>query len=221
MKVKPFILSLAVLTALTFSACDNGGESSQPAETTGSTLAVTDSSEIITTTNKNNTAEILEYNGTFNEDVFNQIAQNIKIDDARILFPCTTKELPSNISIGGEPIIIEESKVVNYQLCYNETDLGSCSFSYIEDPEDYDNLSMTGVALNRDEHLLKLISVGEITFQHKKQQVIDQLGEPTKRTEFSSGNERFDYYVKEHKYITFMFYKDERMSSIGIFDESR
>lgn len=100
MKLKPLILALAVLTAFTFSACDNGGESSQPAETTSSTLAVTDSSEIITTTNKNNTAEILEYNGTFNEDVFNQIAQNIKINDARILFPCTTKELPSNISIG-------------------------------------------------------------------------------------------------------------------------
>ena len=207
MKLKPFILSLAVLTAFTFSACDGVKESSQPTETTSSTTSLS----IFT--------EEIEYNGTFNEDIFNQICQNINIEDVLISFPCTTKELPSNISIGGEPIIIEESKVVNYQLCYNETDLGSCSFSYTEDPEDFDNLSMTGLGLNRDENLVELISVGEITFQYSKQQIIDRLGEPTNRTNFSSGNEKFDYLIDEYRYINFMFYQDGRMASIGIYNQ--
>ena len=165
MKFKPFILSLAVLTAFTFSACDGVKESSQPTETTSSTTSLS----IFT--------EEIEYNGTFNEDIFNQICQNIKVEDVLISFPCTTRITLKHFN-WREPIIIEESKVVNYQLCYNETDLGSCSFSYTEDPEDFDNLSMTGLGLNRDENLVELISVGEITFQYSKQQIIDRLGEP-------------------------------------------
>jgi len=80
MKLKPLILSLAVLTALTFSACDSGKESSQPAETTSSIT----SSEL--------EKEVSDLESTAISDLdfdFDAAIQNIELFGNKISLPCT------------------------------------------------------------------------------------------------------------------------------------
>lgn len=213
MKSKLVALSCVIMLSTALSACVGSDNSSISTTSVGTTVTTTTTLETI--------EEPIQYNGTFNEDVFNQICQNIKIDDMLISFPCIAKEFDSNISLGEKPIILEKEKIVNYELLYNETIIGSCSFRYTENAEDLNNIIMTGLALNKkgNTDVANVIDAGGITFQYSKQQIIALLGEPTNREEYSSGSEELKYFADNDRYLCFMFDMDDSIKSIEFYDE--
>ena len=207
MKKIALILLLSILTIPIMTGCGNEYNTSG-VESTNKQLV--ENSDISQETS-------FEYNGTFNEIVFEQMCQNIKIEDVIISFPCTRNEFVSELSIDGIPLVLEN--IVNYELLYNKELIGSCSFKYTEE-DNLDNSIMTGLSLDKNENSATLISVGEITFQYSKQQIIELLGEPTNTEEYSSGSEKIDYFADNYRYMCFMFDVDDILTSIEFYDEN-
>lgn len=207
MKKIALILLLSILTIPIMTGCGNEYNTSG-VESTNKQLV--ENSDIPQETS-------FEYNGTFNEIVFEQMCQNIKIEDVIISFPCTRNEFVSELSIDGIPLVLEN--IVNYELLYNKELIGSCSFKYTEE-DNLDNSIMTGLSLDKNENSATLISVGEITFQYSKQQIIELLGEPTNTEEYLSGSEKIDYFADNYRYMCFMFDVDDILTSIEFYDEN-
>ena len=84
-----FLLLITVAIAISTVGCNKNesSQSSSKAETTG----------VIATSQAESKPENIEYNGTFNEEVFNQIIQNIKIGDKTPLI-FISSESSSNFS---------------------------------------------------------------------------------------------------------------------------
>lgn len=187
MKLKPLILSLAVLTALTFSACDGVKESSQPTETTSTTTSLSSSTEEI------------EYNGTFNEDIFNQICQNIKIGDAVMSMPCTFEKMGDGFETGEDPLLDEKNGILSSDLLYEDSIVGYISLRYTEDDTEWDDNEILGYSFSYYD-IKKLydsnyISVGGITFQDRVENLTSNFGSPSKINEHSNGDQSYLLFI--------------------------
>ena len=191
MKFKPFILSLAVLTAFTFSACDGVKESSQPTETTSSTTSVPSSTEEI------------EYNGTFNEDIFNQICQNIKVDGRTISIPCTLADLGEDYSYNMDnPVIDEKHGMSFYGLLYKDEEIGTVTLKYNSNDSNVDDDCIKGLSFYSREN--NGVYIAGITTNDTEESVTAALGQPTKTNDKDNDQKKVMYYkIADDKYAQF------------------
>lgn len=166
MKIK-VILTALILTAVLTACADKSEVPDIPAETTAETTVIT----------------IAEPSGTFNEEVFDEVVNNIVIGDRTISLPCTIEDLGKDFSYSAEfPYYDKESGVAFYGLLYNEKDIGTAIFKYEPDDKDLSDNQILGLSLGTifmERENCGLYLAG-LTLNDTEDAVIDKLGQPTK-----------------------------------------
>ena len=208
MKLKPLILSLAVLTALTFSACDNGKESSQPAETTSSIT----SSEL--------EQDVSNLESTVISDLdfdFDAAIQNVELFGNKISLPCTFEEFGSDFEL-YEDISIPFSdgqQKLRVMIKYKGKFVGSVVLDDCQ-LEDKNKIEKQVVALTLGDSQKNIptnrnwynelieIDFSGITYSSTETEVKQKLGTPTPK-EGEYFVDRLSYYKSETEYLQLRF----------------
>lgn len=210
MKRKILCLFLCSLM-LTGSVCGCESKTDKPSSSSEIVSTVDESNEI--TENKDD--ESFEYNGTFNEEVFNHIIQDINLKGVKVSMPCTLADFEDGVTI-KDPFLFKEDSMVTYSLSYNNTHLAE--ISYYSDRELTDaellEIEFSGITINPGLFDRDKFSVGSIKLDSDYTLLEDVLGNPTK-AEFDGSDGYYKYSLSEKDSLLF-FIRDKKINSINI-----
>ena len=202
-----FICSLM----LTGSVCGCESKNDKPSSSSEVVSTVDESSKI--TENKDD--ESFEYNGTFNEEVFNHIIQDINLKGVKVSMPCTLADFEDEVTI-KDPFLFKEDSMVTYSLSYNNTHLAEVLYysdRELTDAElleiEFSCISISPGLFDRDK-----FSVGSIKLDSDYTLLEDVLGNPTK-AEFDGSDGYYKYSLSEKEYLIFNI-RDKKINSITI-----
>ena len=202
-----FICSLM----LTGSVCGCESKNDKPSSSSEVVSTVDESSEI----SENKADENFEYNGTFNEEVFRHIIQDINLKGVKVSMPCTLADFENGVTI-KDPFLFKEDSMVTYSLSYNDTHLAE--ILYYSDREltdaelleiEFSCISISPGLFDRDK-----FSVGSIKLDSDYTLLEDVLGNPTK-AEFDGSDGYYKYSLSEKEYLIF-YIRDKKINSITI-----
>ncbi len=202
-----FICSLM----LTGSVCGCNSKNDKPSSSSEVVSTVDESSEIT----ENKADESFEYNGTFNEEVFKHIIQNINLKGVKVSMPCTLADFEDGVTI-KDPFLFKEDSMVTYSLSYNNTHLAE--ILYYSDREltdaelleiEFSCISISPGLFDRDK-----FSVGSIKLDSDYTLLEDVLGNPTK-VKFDGTDGYYKYSLSEKDSLLF-FIRDKKINSINI-----
>ena len=202
-----FICSLM----LTGSVCGCESKNDKPSSSSEVVSTVDESSEIT----ENKADENFEYNGTFNEEVFRHIIQDINLKGVKVSMPCTLADFENGVTI-KDPFLFKEDSMVTYSLSYNDTHLAE--ILYYSDREltdaelleiEFSCISISPGLFDRDK-----FSVGSIKLDSDYTLLEDVLGNPTK-AEFDGSDGYYKYSLSEKEYLIF-YIRDKKINSINI-----
>ena len=168
-----FICSLM----LTGSVCGCESKNDKPSSSSEVVSTVDESNEI--TENKDD--ESFEYNGTFNEEVFNHIIQDINLKGVKVSMPCTLADFEDGVTI-KDPFLFKEDSMVTYSLSYNNTHLAEVLYYSDRELTDAELLEIefSGITINPGLFDRDKFSVGSIKLDSDYTLLEDVLGNPTK-----------------------------------------
>ena len=179
------------------------------------------SSEVVSTVDESNEItenkadESFEYNGTFNEEVFRHIIQDINLKGVKVSMPCTLANLEDGVTI-KDPFLFKEDSMVTYSLSYNNTHLAE--ISYYSDRELTDaellEIEFSGITINPGLFDRDKFSVGSIKLDSDYTLLEDVLGNPTK-VKFDGTDGYYKYSLSEKDALLF-FIRDKKINSINI-----
>lgn len=220
MRLKSLILINLAFIVLISSACSSK-DSPQASKSTNSITSVTDSAEIVTGTNNSiTTADVLEYNGTFNEDVFIQMCQNIQIGNICISLPCIFDKMGKDFEIGEKPLLDSPNGILSSEILYKNSIVGYISLEYTDGDDEWVDNEILGYTFSwydiKKLNYSDFFSVGGIGFQEQVEDVTSRLGTPSKISEYSNGERSYFYSVSINKQIRFTFDSSEKIVSISI-----
>ena len=202
-----FICSLMLVG----SVCGCESKNDKPNSSSEVVSTVDDSNEI--TENKDD--ENFEYNGTFNEEVFKHIIQDINLKGVKVSMPCTLANLEDGVTI-KDPFLFKEDSMVTYSLSYNNTHLAE--ISYYSDRELTDaellEIEFSGITINPGLFDRDKFSVGSIKLDSDYTLLEDVLGNPTK-VKFDGTDGYYKYSLSEKDSLLF-FIRDKKINSINI-----
>lgn len=193
MKIKQQLLVLGLSMVLMVSGCGGGGDS--PYESSASITSAT-TPQITTSTD-----ESIAYNGTFNEEVFDQIVQNIKIGDRTISLPCTLEDLGEDFSYDMDTALFDkENGFVLYYLLYKGEQIAQVTLPYNSDNTDVLDDCIKGLSFySRKNNGVYIVG---ITTNDTEESIIETLGQPT--TSNGDDEKKTIYYeIANDKYIQF------------------
>ncbi|MBQ6945417.1 MAG: hypothetical protein IJN43_13995 [Ruminococcus sp.] len=202
-----FICSLM----LTGSICGCESKNDKPSSSSEVVSTVDESSEI--TENKND--ESFEYNGTFNEEVFRHIIQDINLKGVKVSMPCTLADFENGVTI-KDPFLFKEDSMVTYSLSYNNTHLAEVLYYSDRELTDAELLEIefSGISISPGLFDRDKFSVGSIKLDSDYTLLEDVLGNPTK-AEFDGSDGYYKYSLSEKEYLIF-YIRDKKINSITI-----
>ncbi len=211
MKLKPLILSLAVLTALTFSACDNGKESSQPAETTSS-IASSELEQDVSNFESNAISD-LDFD-------FDAAIQNIELFGNKISLPCTFEEFGSDFELYEDisiPFSDEENRL-RVMIKYKGGFIGSVVLDCQLDDKNKIEKQVVALTLGDSQKNIPTnrnwyndlieIDFSGITYSSAETEVKQKLGTPTPK-EGEYFDDRLAYDKSETEYLRIRFKENQ------------
>ena len=92
---------------LVSSVCGCESKNDKPSSSSEVVSTVDESSEIA----ENKDDESFEYNGTFNEEVFRHIIQDINLKGVKVSMPCTLADFEDGVTI-KDPFLFKEDSMV-------------------------------------------------------------------------------------------------------------
>ena len=210
--MKRKILSLFLCSMMLIgSVCGCNSKTDKPSSSSEVVSTVDESSEAA----ENKGDESFEYNGTFNEEVFNHIIQDINLKGVKISMPCTLANLEDGVTI-KDPFFFKEDSMVTYSLSYNNTHLAE--ISYYSDRELTDaellEIEFSGITINPGLFDRDKFSVGSIKLDSDYTLLEDVLGNPTK-VKFDGTDGYYKYSLSEKDSLLF-FIRDKKINSINI-----
>ena len=202
-----FICSLM----LTGSICGCESKNDKPSSSSEVVSTVDESSEI--TENKND--ESFEYNGTFNEEVFRHIIQDINLKGVKVSMPCSLADFENGVTI-KDPFLFKEDSMVTYSLSYNNTHLAEVLYYSDRELTDAELLEIefSGISISPGLFDRDKFSVGSIKLDSDYTLLEDVLGNPTK-AEFDGSDGYYKYSLSEKEYLIF-YIRDKKINSITI-----
>lgn len=210
MKRKTLILFLCSMM-LVGSVCGCNSKTEEQSSSSEVVSAADESSEA----EENKDDESFEYNGTFNEEVFNHIIQDINLKGVKVSMPCTLANLEDGVTI-KDPFLFKEDSMVTYSLSYNDVHLAEilyysdCELTDAELLEiEFSCISISPGLFDRDK-----FSVGNIKLDSDYTLLEDVLGNPTK-AEFDGSGGYYKYSLSEKEYLIF-YIRDKKINSITI-----
>ena len=210
MKRKILCLFLCSLM-LTGSVCGCESKNDKPSSSSEVVSTVDESNEI--TENKDD--ESFEYNGTFNEEVFNHIIQDINLKGVKVSMPCTLADFEDGVTI-KDPFLFKEDSMVTYSLSYNNTHLAEVLYYSDRELTDAELLEIEFSCISISPGLFERdkFSVGSIKLDSDYTLLEDVLGNPTK-AEFDGSDGYYKYSLSEKEYLIF-YIRDKKINSITI-----
>ena len=210
--MKRKILSLFLCSLmLTGSVCGCESKNDKPSSSSEVVSTIDESNEIT----ENKADESFEYNGTFNEEVFKHIIQDINLKGVKVSMPCTLADFEDGVTI-KDPFLFKEDSMVTYSLSYNNTHLAE--ISYYSDRELTDaellEIEFSGITINPGLFDRDKFSVGSIKLDSDYTLLEDVLGNPTK-AEFDGTDGYYKYSLSEKDSLLF-FIRDKKINSITI-----
>ena len=215
MKRKLVLFMAAAFLVSNLTACKNSENTlstdNDKSRSTQSSISesVSESTESDTQSKTEVQSEINEYDGTFNEDVFDKIVSNVVIGDKTFSFPCSLDDLGDGFSFWDESMIYEEeTELRSCGLLYDGKLLATVTMHCAADDNDYsDNdiicISFTASAFKRQD-TIDNISIGGITFESTEAEINQMFGEPTDNHEDSSHFSSYLYLI-DKKRLTLSF----------------
>lgn len=196
---------------LTGSICGCESKNDKPSSSSEVVSTVDESSEI--TENKND--ESFEYNGTFNEEVFRHIIQDINLKGVKVSMPCTLADFENGVTI-KDPFLFKEDSMVTYSLSYNNTHLAEVLYYSDRELTDAELLEIefSGISISPGLFDRDKFSVGSIKLDSDYTLLEDVLGNPTK-AEFDGSDGYYKYSLSEKEYLIF-YIRDKKINSITI-----
>lgn len=196
---------------LTGSVCGCNSKTDKPSSSSEVVSTVDESNEI--TENKDD--ESFEYNGTFNEEVFRHIIQDINLKGVKVSMPCTLADFEDGVTI-KDPFLFKEDSMVTYSLSYNNTHLAEVLYYSDRELTDAELLEIefSGITINPGLFDRDKFSVGSIKLDSDYTLLEDVLGNPTK-VKFDGTDGYYKYSLSEKEYLIF-YIRDKKINSITI-----
>lgn len=148
------------------------------------------------------------YTGTFNEEVFEHIIQNIKLKGIKISMPCTLKDIGNGFEVSN-PLVFEEKALTTYALNYKDVYLGQ--ILYYSDhkltDEELENEEFAQLYINPSELYWGNLSVAGMEIDSDYKALERVLGQPTSKN-YDGERKFYIYKLSEKKYIEFHFMDD-------------
>lgn len=210
--MKRKILSLFLCSMmLVGSVCGCESKNDKPSSSSEVVSTVDESSEI--TENKDD--ESFEYNGTFNEEVFNHIIQDINLKGVKVSMPCTFADLGEGFEV-KYPLVFKEKSMVTYSLEYNGIKVAQILYNVDHELTDKElnEIEIPYISISRDLFINNDLSVAGINMNSDYTTIDDVLGTPIEM-DFDGNEGRYDYSLSEKNYVSF-FIIDKKISSIDI-----
>lgn len=209
--MKRKIFSLLLCSAmLSGAACGCGGDESTVKDSS-SLSTVEESSDATETKEEKN----FEYNGTFNEEVFEHIIQNININGVKISMPCSLNDMGKGFEVSF-PLFFEKKSLSTYSLNYKDVYLGQ--IVYYSDHEfidtELENEKFAQLYINPSEPYWGNLSVAGVEIGSDYKALERVLGQPTSKN-YDGKDGFYTYKLSEKKYIEFHF-MDNSIYSISI-----
>ena len=210
--MKRKILSLFLYSMMLIgSVCGCNSKTDKPSSSSEVVSTVDESSEAA----ENKADESFEYNGTFNEEVFRHIIQDINLNDIKVSMPRTFADLGEGFAV-KYPLVFKEKSMVTYSLEYN--DIKVAQILYYADHEltdkELNELEIPYISISRELFINDNLSVAGINTDSDYTIIDDILGEPTEM-DFDGNEGCYDYSLSEKNYVSF-FIIDKKISSIDI-----
>ena len=195
-----------MLTVPLMSGC--GKQSEQPDSAIESTAAET--SAAADTTDSAQEDETFTYDGTFNEEVFQHITQNIELFGHKVSMPCTLED---------HPYVDTEYSFVIYSLYFNEQQIGQITYNCDHELSETElktlpfcNLSVSQYTADQNDS-----SISGFTLQDTFQQVQDALGTPTDASGYNDNGKGYvRYALTESQNISFFINQDQSIREIAV-----
>ena len=193
------------------SVCGCNSKTDKPSSSSEVVSTVDESNEI--TENKDD--ENFEYNGTFNEEVFRHIIQDINLKGVKVSMPCTLADFEDGVTI-KDPFLFKEDSMVTYSLSYNNTHLAEVLYYSDRELTDAELLEIefSGISISPGLFDRDKFSVGSIKLDSDYTLLEDVLGNPTK-AEFDGSDGYYKYSLSEKDSLLF-FIRDKKINSINI-----
>ena len=148
------------------------------------------------------------YTGTFNEEVFEHIIQNINLKGVKISMPCTLKDMGDGFET-LYPLVYEDESFILYGLKYNDILLGQ--LMYYSDrkltDKELENEEFAQLYINPSEPYWGNLSVAGIEIGSDYKILENVLGQPTSK-KYDGERKFYIYKLSEKKYIEFHFMDD-------------
>ena len=148
------------------------------------------------------------YTGTFNEEVFEHIIQNIKLEGIKISMPCTLKDMGNGFEVSN-PLVFEEKALTTYALNYKDVYLGQILYYSDHEltDEELENEEFAQLYINPSELYWGNLSVAGMEIDSDYKALERVLGQPTSKN-YDGERKFFIYKLSEKKYIEFHFIDD-------------
>ncbi len=193
------------------SVCGCESKTDKPSGSSEVVSTVDESSDVT----KSKDDESFEYNGTFNEEVFRHIIQDINLKGVKVSMPCTFADLGEGFAV-KYPLVLKEKSMVTYSLEYNGMKVAQILY-YLDHEltdKELNELEIPYLSISRDLFINDNLSVAGINTDSDYTIIDDVLGEPTEM-DFDGNEGRYDYSLSEKNYVSF-FIIDKKISSIDI-----
>lgn len=191
---------------------------SAPLCSCGHDNTIHESSEISQVDEDNNFKEdSTYYTGTFNEEVFEHIIQNISLKGIKVSMPCTFSGLSGKFELDDSPYVDSEHSVVCYSLNYNGENTGFIEYDSNKELTKDELKTETFYFLSIDPYITEVKNSGMyaagLTTNDTYDMIKQNLGEPTDSSKLSDDGEGpVEYRVGDGKEITFTLRKNKILS---------
>lgn len=206
-----------LLTVPLMSGC--GKQSEPPDSAVESTAAET------TTADSAQEEDTFTYDGTFNEEVFQHIIQNIELFGHKVSMPCTLADLGEDFSLDDEPSIDEAHSIVTYSLFCKDEEIGSIQYpsDHALTEEETRTLAFTALYIAPMDSASDYSDtfVAGLTIHDTYQHIKNVLGVPTSSAKYEEDKKGYvNYWLTDEEGTTkeISFYvRDDSIEQISVF----
>ncbi len=218
---KAAALLLAGVMLCGLAGCDRSKASDADPDSAASGLQSTSNHSAPVSSHKNTITEEFEYNGTFNKEVFEHICRNIVIEDKTLSLPFTIKNMGEGFSYNDVYTYYDEKLgLASAGWTYNGNIIGYFTAVSKSNDSDWSDNLICSFDVQQDEYEqqseFKHISIGGMELMDTKDELVGALGQPTEKTEFSSGTVMYSYLVSEDNNVRFDISPEGKITVISI-----
>lgn len=187
---------------------------------------INESSEISQAEEENNFKEDSSYyTGTFNEEVFEYIIQNINLKGVKISMPCTFSDFSGIFKLNDSPYVDSEHSVVCYAFECNDKQAGFIEYDSNKELTKEEQNNKQFYLLKIDPYISEVNDSGMyaagLTTNDTYGMIKQTLGEPTDSSKLGSNMEgSVTYSVDDNRMIIFSL-SDNKIQSIMIINKQK